>query len=146
MLCICGRVVVGRSRWSEGMFQLPLEIQGHIYEFCSDKYDGMGRVFNQFLKGGFYRKNLRIRSYMENQQRWSRRFWRSSRPELWCCNDKVYTLVCEWSFKKQSAFYSYTRKKHYGQTYHCWSGSHPVSTWLQNIQLFETTHPELTHY
>lgn len=50
------------------MFYLPQEIQRYIYEFCYDKWQNMDKVLNQFLKGGFNRKNYKIKNFIKNEK------------------------------------------------------------------------------
>lgn len=51
------------------MFNLPQEIQRYIYEFCSDKWENMDNVLNQFLKGGFNRINYNIKNFIKNEKK-----------------------------------------------------------------------------
>ena len=51
------------------MFNLPEDIQRYIYEFCSDKWQNMDKVLNQFLKGGFNRINYNIKNFIKNENK-----------------------------------------------------------------------------
>jgi hypothetical protein len=51
------------------MFNLPEDIQRYIYEFCSDKWENMDKVLNQFLKGGFNRINYKIKNFIKNENK-----------------------------------------------------------------------------
>ena len=51
------------------MFNLPQEIQRYIYEFCSDKWENMNKVINQFLKGGFNRIHYNIKRFIKNEKK-----------------------------------------------------------------------------
>jgi hypothetical protein len=51
------------------MFNLPEDIQRYIYEFCSDKWQNMDKVLNQFLKGGFNRINYKIKNFVKNEKK-----------------------------------------------------------------------------
>ena len=51
------------------MFErLPNELVQHIYEFCIDKRIHWDKVTEQFFKGGFNRKNLKIFPFIEKQK------------------------------------------------------------------------------
>ena len=51
------------------MFNLPEDIQRYIYEFCSDKWESMDKVLNQFLKGGFNRINYNIKNFIKCEKK-----------------------------------------------------------------------------
>lgn len=73
------------------MFNLPQEIQRYIYEFCSDKWQNMDKVLNQFLKGGFNRINYKIKNFIKNQNLFAKkaanfRNSRKSKVTKWLCN------------------------------------------------------------
>ena len=51
------------------MFNLPEDIQRYIYEFCSDKWESMDKVLNQFLKGGFNRIHYNIKRFLKNEKK-----------------------------------------------------------------------------
>jgi len=73
------------------MFNLPQEIQRYIYEFCSDKWQNMDKVLNQFLKGGFNRINYKIKNFIKNEKLFALnasnfRNSRKSKVTKWLCN------------------------------------------------------------
>lgn len=73
------------------MFNLPEDIQRYIYEFCSDKWQNMDKVLNQFLKGGFNRINYKIKNFIKNEKLFALnasnfRNSRKSKVTKWLCN------------------------------------------------------------
>lgn len=73
------------------MFNLPEDIQRYIYEFCSDKWQNMDKVLNQFLKGGFNRINYNIKNFIQREKKLAIKAanFRSSRKSKvtnWLCN------------------------------------------------------------
>lgn len=127
-------------------FNLPEDIVRIIYAFCIDKRVNWDIVKEQFLKGGFNRKNLRILPFIEEQKKKCLEFWFDKRPELdkyhrmeWNSIKKSFELCPfeyrrEWDIKKKSAVVA-LRTKH-GTNVH-FSSKNPVSIWLKNINKFE---------
>ena len=77
------------------MFNLPEDIQRYIYEFCSDKWQNMDKVLNQFLKGGFNRINYNIKNFIKNEKKLainSANFRNSSKSKVtkWLRNIKKF--------------------------------------------------------
>lgn len=125
--------------------KIPSEIVQHIYEFCIDKRIYWNKVTKQFLKGGFYRKNLKAHSYLKKQNWCCKKFWNSYRPEL---SGEVTTLInnkrepCsfdyrygEWSIKTKQVIVTFKMRRSFRNR---WSSKDPVSKWLKNIKKFET--------
>ena len=125
--------------------QIPSEIVQHIYEFCIDKRIYWNKVTEQFLKGGFYRKNLKAHSYLKKQNWCCEKFWNSYRPEL---SGEVTRLInnkrepCtfdyrygEWSLKTKQVVVTFKMRRGFRNR---WSSKDPVSKWLRNIKKFET--------
>lgn len=129
-------------------FNLPEDVVRIIYAFCIDKRVNWDKVKDQFLKGGFNRKNLRILPFIEEQKKKCLEFWFNKRPELdkyhrmeWNSIKKSFELCPfeyrrEWDIKKKSAVVA-LRTKH-GTNVH-FSSKNPVSIWLKNINKFEAT-------
>ena len=127
--------------------QIPSEIVQHIYEFCINKRIYWDKVTEQFLKGGFNRKNLKINSYLKTQNWGSKKFWISTRPELsgkvtkWnVLNNKrepcTFDYRCgEWSLKTKQVIVTFKMRR---GIWNKWSSKDPVSKWLRNIKKFET--------
>jgi hypothetical protein len=129
-------------------YALPEELIWIILEFAGmDKKSNMDRVLDQFIKGGFNRKNLRIQPYLDKQHWCAKKFWLGSR--YMCISLTVwrkkptYTLKKEWCIKNHFAVYL---QEHRGRTRNIWGGWNPVSKWLQNIKKFETAHPTYATY
>lgn len=125
--------------------KIPSEIIQYIYEFCIDKRIYWNKVTEQFLKGGFYRKNLKVNSYLKKQNWCCKKFWNSYRPEL---SGEVTTLInnkrepCsfdyrygEWSIKTKQVIVTFKMRRSFRNR---WSSKDPVSKWLKNIKKFET--------
>jgi len=129
------------------MFEkLPIELVQYIYEFCIDKRIHWDKVTEQFLKGGFNRKNLNIFPFIEKQKKLCRRFWLSTRPEIygitqWNTITRTYDLCPfdyrygEWDIKKKYVVVTFERRNGFRNR---WSSKDPVSKWLKNINKFET--------
>ena len=118
------------------MFHLPSEIIQIIFEFCIDKRINMDKVLDQFIKGGFNRKNLRILPYLEKQHWCARRFWMSTRYPIADTNHGRYSLKKEWCIKRHMAIYS--AQGYNNSTRNIWCSWKPVTKWLENIKKFET--------
>lgn len=125
--------------------KIPSEIIQYIYELCIDKRINWSKVTEQFLKGGFYRKNLKVNSYLKKQNWCCKKFWNSYRPEL---SGEVTTLInnkrepCsfdyrygEWSIKTKQVIVTFKMRRSFRNR---WSSKDPVSKWLKNIKKFET--------
>jgi hypothetical protein len=132
-------------------FNLPSELIQHIFEFCIDKRLAWDKLIQQFLKGGFNRKNLRLNGYIKNQHWYAQKLWRFDRPEIsgemtqWntitqkreLCNfDYRYG---EWDIKTKRIVVTFKTRNGF---YNKWSAKEPVSRWLKNIKKFETNHHE----
>ena len=132
------------------MFNLPTELIQHIFEFCIDKRLSWDKLIEQFMKGGYNRKNLKLDRYLHRQQWCARKVWRSARPEisgemtLWNSVTRRHELcsfsnLVNWNIKDKHAVVTF---KTSGRSINKWSGKDPVSKWLKNISKFETSHPE----
>jgi len=130
---------------------LPIEIERHIYDFCIDKRIHWDNISEQFLKGGFKRKNLRTEEFIKNQHKLCSRYWFSSRPQLnggitqWNFITKkrepcTFKYKGEWCHKKKMVVVTFNTK--YGGI-NKYSSKNPVSKWLININKFETSNPTL---
>ena len=126
--------------------KIPSEIIKHIYEFCIDKRIFWNKVTHQFIKGGFYRKNLKLTSFIGKQNEYCRKFWLSNRPELFGKVTKWNSLTnktepCEfnyngeWSKKTKQVVVTFITPSGLRNRY---SGRDPVSKWLKNINKYET--------
>lgn len=144
-------------------YKLPEELIWIILEFSGmDKKSNMDKVLDQFIKGGFNRKNLKIQSYLHKQHLYAKKFWLSTRHELlglraW--NPVTLNIeTCpfeymdgEWSIKWNMVRVTFIKNiwvngkivKRFRQHQ---SAKNPVSKWLQNIERFETAHPALATY
>uniref|UniRef100_A0A6C0ENQ4 Uncharacterized protein n=1 Tax=viral metagenome TaxID=1070528 RepID=A0A6C0ENQ4_9ZZZZ len=125
---------------------LPEDVVRIIYAFCIDKREHWDKVTEQFFKGGFNRNNLRILSFIREQKKLCRRFWSSNRLELtgftqWNSITRRRELCPfdyrfgEWNIKNKSVVVCFTTGNGYISKF---SGKNPVSTWLKNINKFET--------
>ena len=140
---------------------LPEELIWIILTFAGiDKKSNMDKVLDQFIKGGFNRKNLKIQPYLDRQHWYAKQFWLSGRPELsgamtQFVNPTTLTNdVCpfeymngEWSIKWKMVRVTFTRNSwvdgHLVQKFRQkQSSKNPVSKWLKNIAKFETIYPE----
>ena len=137
------------------MFNLPSELVQHIFEFCINKRLSWNKLNQQFMKGGFHRKNLKIETYLKKEKWCARRFWTGTRLNLSPIKNgsqhsstNVYILKREWDCKNKSARYEYEHTLHSGRIIRrsVNSGANPVSKWLKNIERFELTHPTLVSY
>lgn len=139
---------------------LPEELIWIILTFAGiDKKSNMNKVLEQFIKGGFNRKNLKLQPYLDHQHRYAKQFWLSARPELsgsiteWnyitstneACPFEY--MNGEWSIKWKMVRVTFTRSRwvdgnlvqEFRQKQ---SSKNPVSKWLKNIEKFETVYPE----
>lgn len=123
------------------MFNLPSELVQHIFEFCIDKRLSWNKLNQQFLKGGFNRKNLKLNKYLEKEQWCCKRSWEAARPELYWCKRNINFDYRhgEWSIKKKMAVVTLTTRR---GLRNIWSAKDPVSRWFKNIKKFETSYPE----
>ena len=128
-----------------------------------DKKSNMDKVLDQFIKGGFNRKNLKIQPYLDKQHWCARKFWLSNRPELWSLRTEWNPITLkreacpfeymngEWSIKWKMVRVTFIRniwvdgnlEQKFRQKQ---SSKNPVSKWLQNIKKFETAHPTFATY
>ena len=129
-------------------FNLPEEIVRLIYAFCIDKREHWDKVTEQFFKGGFNRKNLRIIPFIREQKKMCKYSWLADRPELegftqWnpvsrkieqCPFDYRFG---EWSIKTKSVMVCFNTIT--GDV-HKTSSKKPVSRWLKNVDKFEVAH------
>lgn len=120
------------------VLNLPSELVQHIFEFCIDKRLFWDKLNQQFLKGGFNRKNLKLNKYLEKERWCAKKIWESTRPEMWGIH-KFYYRYGEWDIKKK--YVVVTCKTRRGLV-NKWSAKDPVSRWLKNIKKFETSYPE----
>lgn len=123
------------------MFNLPTELVQHIFEFCIDKRLSWNKLNQQFLKGGFNRKNLKLNRYLEEEQWCCKRSWEAARPELYWCKRNINFDYRhgEWSIKKKMVVVTLTTRS---GLRNIWSAKEPVSRWFKNIKKFETSYPE----
>jgi len=127
--------------------KIPSEIIQYIYELCIDKRIYWGKVTEQFLKGGFNRKNLKILPFIEKQKILCKQVWLYNRPELslnmtrWnpITNERE---LCpfeyrngEWDIKNKQVIVTFKTRRGF---WNKWSSKDPVSRWLKNIKKFET--------
>lgn len=127
--------------------KIPIELIRYIYELCIDKRIYWGKVTEQFLKGGFFRKNLKVHSYLKKQNWCCKKFWNSYRPEfsgevtrLNIINNKREPCSFdyregEWSLKTKQVVVTFKMRRGFRNR---WSSKDPVSKWLRNIKKFET--------
>ena len=125
---------------------LPEDIVRLIYAFCINKREHWDKVREQFFKGGFVRKNLRVLPFIRAQEKLCKRLWLSDRPELselkmWNPITRTRELCPfdykrEWDIKNKSAMVRFTTR--YGFDMDKLSGNKPVSRWLKNIDKFES--------
>ena len=120
------------------VLNLPSELVQHIFEFCIDKRLYWNKLNQQFLKGGFNRKNLKLNKYLEKEHWYAKKIWDSTRPEMWGIH-KFYYRYGEWDIKKK--YVVVTCKTRRGLV-NKRSGKDPVSIWLKNIKKFETSYPK----
>ena len=125
---------------------LPEDVVRIIYAFCVNKRMNWDKVKEQFLKGGFNRKNMGIISFVKIQKKMCLGFWFDKRPELnkyhrmeWNSMKKSFELCPfeykrEWDIKKKSAVVRLITKH---GTNVLFSSRNPVSIWLRNINKFE---------
>ena len=125
---------------------LPEDVVRIIYAFCVDKRVNWDKVKEQFLKGGFNRKNMGILPFIKEQKKKCLEFWFDKRPELdkfhrmeWNSIKKCFELCPfeykrEWDIKKKSAVVRLITKH---GTNVLFSSKNPVSIWLRNINKFE---------
>ena len=133
------------------IFNLPSEITQQIFEFCGDKRLAWDKLNQQFLKGGFNRKNLQLIKYLQKEKWYAKKFWASTRPEIsgaitqWNIVTKKREICLfdyqhgEWNIKNKAV--RVTFKTNYGER-NRWSAKESVSKWLNNIKKFETSYPE----
>jgi hypothetical protein len=129
---------------------LPEDIVRLIYAFCINKREHWDKVREQFFKGGFVRKNLRVLPFIRAQEKLCKRLWLSDRPELselkmWNPITRTRELCPfdykrEWDIKNKNAMVRFTTR--YGFDMDKLSGKNPVSRWLKNIDKFES----VAHY
>jgi hypothetical protein len=132
---------------------LPEDIVRLIYAFCIDKREHWDKVQEQFFKGGFVRKNLRILPFIRAQKKLCRRLWLSDRPELsglaeWNRATQrreicPFNYKREWDIKNKSATVRFTTRSGFRNKF---SGKNPVSRWLENIDKFETVSQNVSFY
>ena len=145
-------------------YALSEELIWIILSFAGmDKKSNMDRVLDQFIKGGFNRKNLKIQPYLDRQHWCAKQFWLSTRPELSGEMTQWNTITnkrdClpfeymngEWSIKWKMVRVTFTKSSwvdgHLVQKFRQkQSSKNPVSKWLQNIEKFETAYPTFATY
>jgi len=145
-------------------YRLPEELILIILSFAGiDKKTNMDKVLDQFIKGGFNRKNLNINQYLDKQYWFAKQFWLSTRQELSGAVTEWNSVtlkrqVCpfeymngEWSIKWKMVRVTFTKSRwvdgHLVQKFRQkQSSKNPVSKWLQNIEKFETAHPTYATY
>lgn len=130
---------------------LPQELINHIFEFCIDKRLIWDKLIQQYLKGGFNRKNVKLNPYLKKEHWCAKKVWGSARPEisgemtLWnsitrrrekCSFDYEHG---GWNIKNKGVVVTFRTS---GGFRNKWSAKEPVSKWLKNIKKFETSHPE----
>ena len=133
------------------MIYFPKEILQQIYEFCIDKRLNWDKLTQQYLKGGFNRKNLKLNMYLPKQNWCLKKIWRAARPEIsggmtrW----NPVTLkneICPfdyrhggWDIKKKQVIVTFETGRGLRNKS---SAKDPVSRCLKNIKRFETAYPE----
>ena len=132
---------------------LPDELQLLIFSFDPTFIQrfrvALNKVNEQFYKGGFYRKNLSVNTYIKSQEWCCGKYWRSKHPEMYLNRQdrRMYPVIEEWDVKKAKAicavYYHEWSSNYPGIRHLISSGANPVSTWIKNIKKFETHHPIL---
>ena len=134
---------------------LPDELQLLIYSFDPTFIQrfrvDLNKVNEQFYKGGFNRKNLKVDIYIKRQVWCCDKYWRSKHP----CQGiqynrqyrRKYPVIKKWDVKTAKAicavYYEVWSSKYPGIRHVISSGANPVSSWIKNIKKFETHHPLL---
>ena len=142
------------------MFNLPMDVEIYILEFCMDKRVNWDKCQQQFLKGGFSRKNMNIGAFIGRQHQHAKEFWLKSRPEIkglsgwkrsYSFNTEIvqhlpfkYQIQMEWCPKLKFALVLFT--KHNNLKCQKRSASNPVSKWTNNIKKFEDKHEGPSDY
>ena len=130
-------------------YRLPYELQLKIFSFDPTFIQrfktSLAKVNDQFYKGGFYRKNLRVDRYIKKQEWCCRKFWRSKHPEMLTDNRndrRKIPVIKEWDVKKAKAICAVYYREHWSRPpltirHLLPSGATIVSTWIKNIKKFE---------
>lgn len=147
-------------------YNLPEELIWEILVFAGmDKKSNMDKVLDQFIKGGFNRKNLRLETYLKKQLWCCKIFrdWHSSERSTlrsWNSMTGGYELLTpnsktEWNIKVKSGSYTFVvtkcsagdERKPYSDRIPIkafstrFTSKNPVTRWLKNIKKFETSYP-----
>jgi len=147
-------------------YKLPEELIWEILLFAGmDKKSNMDKVLDQFIKGGFNRKNLSIEPYLKRQFWCAKKFrgWHSlERNTLrsWNYMKGGYELLTavsktEWNIKLEAASSTFIvtkctvedERKPYSERIPIkvfstrFTSKKPVTKWLKNIKKFETSYP-----
>ena len=105
---------------------------------------------DQFIKVGFYRKNLRIHPYLKTQHSLAKKNWNYRHNLRWWNPAKhTYKLHAphsktEWNIKIKAEFntFSITKLDDDGLLMpgfrNCFVSKNPVTKWIKNIKKFET--------
>ena len=147
-------------------YNLPEELIWEILVFAGmDKKSNMDKVLDQFIKGGFNRKNLRLETYLKKQIWCCKIFrgWHSSERSTlrsWNYMRGGYDLLTpvsktDWNIKVKSGSCTFIvtkcsaedERKPYSdripiKSY--WTrltSKNPVTKWLKNVKKFETSYP-----
>ena len=138
------------------LFSLPEFVQQHVWEFSPEKREYWNDMTKQFMKGGFYRKNLRSDRFLLNQSQNMLSFWESTRPGVNLGKDVrtqkpigyYFKYIAEWSLKKKHArmVEKDINRPNWQSSRSFRSGSNPVSKWTNNIVKWETKYPNLCEY
>ena len=139
------------SEFKKKFDNLPNELQLLVFSFDPTFITifkaNWNKVKSQFLKGAFYRKNLRQEGYVKDQQKLCRRYWLSLRPEFslsfrYGHNISISSLTykTEWNPKIKAAIVTFVYSN--GRSLNKYTGKNPVSIWLRNIDKFEKAYPE----
>ena len=147
-------------------YKLPEELIWEILLFAGmDKKTNMDKVLDQFIKGAFNRKNLRIELYLKKQ------FWCAKKFRGWHSCPRItlrawnyikddyevltYVSKTDWNIKHKAASSTFIitkcsaedQRKPYSdripiKVYSTIDTSkNPVTKWLKNIKTFETSYP-----
>ena len=131
------------------LFSLPEFVIQHIWEFSPEKREYWDNLTEQFMKGGFYRTNLRSDTYLNKQSQNTIQFWNSTRPSMRFGPGSQYSFnkVSQWDIKtKKAEFRMGVTNKPNWLGHLITSSLNPVSKWCKNILKWETVYPEHCKY
>jgi len=130
-------------------YRLPYELQLKIFSFDPTFMQrfktSLAKVNDQFYKGGFHRKSLRVDLYIKKQEWCCRKFWRAKHPNMLQDNRldrRKHPIIEEWDVKKAKAICAVYYREHSSRPpltikHLLPSGATIVSSWIKNIKKFE---------